>query len=175
MTITKINPGSVPHGAEMTARTRTPARNCPPLRLWNDHCSRFAGTALAKEVIQNTAMSEAQQCAFRFGSTAPVYGIARALLASNKEKFHRKRPQNVDARMQLPLLMSKRVKGVLDNFLGTFTSRYLDHNGYWVFGMLVGDLGELRIDLLRSIEGKFENIALGTVTNRVILSMFKQV
>ena len=60
--------------------------------------------------------------------------------------------------------MSKRVKGVLDNFLGTFTSRYSDHNGYWVFGMLVGDLGELRIDLLRSIEGKFDNTPLGTVT-----------
>ena len=61
--------------------------------------------------------------------------------------------------------MSKRViKGVLDNFLGTYTSRYSDHNGYWVFGMLVGELRELRIDLLCSIEGTFENTPLGTAT-----------
>src|SRR5437867_4191419 len=40
------------------------------------------------------------------------------------------------------------IKGVLHNFLGTYTSRYSDYDGYWVFGMLIGDVGELRIDLL---------------------------
>jgi len=40
------------------------------------------------------------------------------------------------------------IKGVLHNFLGTYTSRYSDYDGYWLFGMLVGDVGELKIDLL---------------------------
>lgn len=40
------------------------------------------------------------------------------------------------------------IKSVLHNFLGTYTSRYSDYNGYWLFGMWVRDVGELRIDLL---------------------------
>ena len=45
--------------------------------------------------------------------------------------------------------MTRRViRGVLGNFLGTYTSRYTDYDGYWLFGFLVADLGELRIDLL---------------------------
>ena len=40
------------------------------------------------------------------------------------------------------------IKGVLHNFLGAYTSRYSDYDGYWLFGMLVRDVGELRIDLL---------------------------
>jgi len=40
------------------------------------------------------------------------------------------------------------IKGVLHNFLGTYTSRYSDHDGYWLFGMLVRDVEELSIDLL---------------------------
>ena len=46
-------------------------------------------------------------------------------------------------------MASRRViKGVLGNFLGTYVSRYSDYDGYWLFGFLVGDLGELRINLL---------------------------
>ena len=40
------------------------------------------------------------------------------------------------------------IRGVLGSFLGTYTSRYSDYDGYWLFGFLVADLGELRIDLL---------------------------
>lgn len=40
------------------------------------------------------------------------------------------------------------MKAVLWNFLGTFTSRYSDFEGYWLFGFLVEDLVALRIDLL---------------------------
>lgn len=40
------------------------------------------------------------------------------------------------------------MRGVLGNFLGTYMSRYTDFDGYWLFGFLIGDLGELRIDLL---------------------------
>jgi hypothetical protein len=40
------------------------------------------------------------------------------------------------------------IKGVLENFLGTYVSRYSDYDGYRLFGFLVNDLGELRINLL---------------------------
>src|SRR4051812_17003733 len=40
------------------------------------------------------------------------------------------------------------IKGVLHNFLETYTSRYSDYDGYWLFGMLLGELGQLDIDLL---------------------------
>jgi hypothetical protein len=43
------------------------------------------------------------------------------------------------------------IEGVLHNFLGTFTSRYSDFDGYWVFGFLVKDMESLRIDLLGAI------------------------
>lgn len=45
------------------------------------------------------------------------------------------------------------IEGILHNFLGTYTSRYSDYDGYWLFGMLVGVVGELRIDLLRPSVG----------------------
>jgi hypothetical protein len=40
------------------------------------------------------------------------------------------------------------IKGVLDNFLGTYTSRYTDYEGYWLFGLFVSDLYEVVFDLL---------------------------
>lgn len=40
------------------------------------------------------------------------------------------------------------VKGVLRAFLGTYTSRNADYQGYWLFGFIVGDLTRLEIDLL---------------------------
>lgn len=43
----------------------------------------------------------------------------------------------------------KKIKGVLYNFLRTYTSRNSDYQGYWLFGMLVREgLPELWIDLL---------------------------
>ena len=48
-------------------------------------------------------------------------------------------------------MTSRRVlKSVLHNFLGTYTSRYSDYQGYWLFGFLVGYLEHLEIDLLAS-------------------------
>jgi hypothetical protein len=45
--------------------------------------------------------------------------------------------------------MSRRaMNGVLAGFLGTYTSRYSDYHGYWLFGFLVADLDRLVIDLL---------------------------
>jgi hypothetical protein len=40
------------------------------------------------------------------------------------------------------------IKGALGNFLGTYVSRYSNYNGYLLFGFLVTDLDELRINLL---------------------------
>jgi len=42
----------------------------------------------------------------------------------------------------------RNIKGVLHNFLGTYTSRYSDFDGYWLFGFLVEVIRELRIDLI---------------------------
>ena len=42
----------------------------------------------------------------------------------------------------------KAIKGVLDNFLGTYTSRYSDYCGYWLFGFLVTEAESLSFDLL---------------------------
>ena len=49
-------------------------------------------------------------------------------------------------------MTSRRViPGVLHNFLGTFTSRYSDFNGYWIFGFLVEKMDSVRIDLLAEL------------------------
>lgn len=40
------------------------------------------------------------------------------------------------------------IKSVLHNFLGTYTSRYSDYEGYWLFGFLFLKFRTLRIDLL---------------------------
>lgn len=42
----------------------------------------------------------------------------------------------------------KVIRGVLQNFLGTFTSRYSDVGGYWLFGLLAEEIDHLRIDLM---------------------------
>jgi len=41
------------------------------------------------------------------------------------------------------------IKSVLGNFLGTYVSRYSDFDGYWLFGFLIGDCGDLKVDLLQ--------------------------
>jgi hypothetical protein len=42
----------------------------------------------------------------------------------------------------------KVIKSVLWNFLGSYMSRYSDYCGYWLFGFLVENLGELEFNLL---------------------------
>lgn len=54
------------------------------------------------------------------------------------------------------------IRGVLGNFLGTYTSRYSDYDGYWLFGFLVAGLGELRIDLLSPSADELDSL-LGLV------------
>lgn len=43
----------------------------------------------------------------------------------------------------------KVIKAVLGNFLGTYLSRYSEFDGHWLFGFLVGDLNDFKIDLLQ--------------------------
>jgi hypothetical protein len=57
---------------------------------------------------------------------------------------------------------SREITGVLHNFLGTYTSRYSDYEGYWMFGWLVGEIEELRIDLLSLNEGSTEKTPIET-------------
>lgn len=42
----------------------------------------------------------------------------------------------------------RKIHSVLHNFLGTYTSRYSDHQGYWLFGFIVTEVDELQFDLL---------------------------
>jgi hypothetical protein len=42
----------------------------------------------------------------------------------------------------------RNLKGVLAGFLGTYTSRYSDYQGFWLFGFIVGLPNPLEIDLL---------------------------
>lgn len=46
--------------------------------------------------------------------------------------------------------MSRRriLKSALYNFLGTFTSRYTEFDGYWLFGFLVPQMTSIEVDLL---------------------------
>ncbi len=39
------------------------------------------------------------------------------------------------------------LKSVLHNCLGTFTSRYTDYEGYWLFGFFINKVGALEFDL----------------------------
>jgi len=45
------------------------------------------------------------------------------------------------------------LKGVLSGFLGTYTSRYSDYKGYWLFGFL-SSIHLLEIDLLGDSESR---------------------
>jgi hypothetical protein len=44
------------------------------------------------------------------------------------------------------------LKGVLAGFLGTYTSRYSDHQGFWLFGFIVEAHCPIEIDLLTGVE-----------------------
>lgn len=46
----------------------------------------------------------------------------------------------------------KAIKGALNNFLATYTSRNSDYDGYWLFGLLVKDLTNLNFDLLKEFK-----------------------
>ena len=60
---------------------------------------------------------------------------------------------------------------VLRGFLGTFTSRYSDLDGYWLFGFLAGDLDTVTMDLLEVCAGAFTPL---DVTRRLAAQRFAE-
>jgi hypothetical protein len=54
----------------------------------------------------------------------------------------------MDLRNLIAMPRRREMKSVLHGFLGTFGSRYSDHQGYWIFGFVISDLTERTIDLL---------------------------
>ena len=50
--------------------------------------------------------------------------------------FRRKTPAGVEV-IATSMPTRRVIKSVLHNFLGTYTSRYSDYNGYWLFGFMV--------------------------------------
>jgi hypothetical protein len=44
------------------------------------------------------------------------------------------------------------LNSVLRGFLGSYSSRYSDFDGFWLFGFLVSDLALMEVDLLASVE-----------------------
>jgi hypothetical protein len=65
------------------------------------------------------------------------------------------------------------IKSVLRSFLGTYTSRYTDYEGYWLFGFLVEDIGELEFDLLS--QGGNLDTPLATAEQLAIVKFADQV
>jgi hypothetical protein len=67
------------------------------------------------------------------------------------------------------------IRGVLHSFLGSFTSRYSDYQGYWVFGLFVQDLQEMTIDLLGGTEGVTGSGPLATAVGLARVTFRQQV
>jgi hypothetical protein len=57
----------------------------------------------------------------------------------------------------MTLKRRRRIQGILCNFLGTYTSRYSDYEGWWVLGFLANEVEQLKIDLLNPQITNFEN------------------
>ncbi len=66
-----------------------------------------------------------------------------------------------------------RVSSCAHNFLGTYTSRYSDCDGYWLFGMLVGEVRELKIDLLNPSIGTTDSAPV-TAAIRLAAQKFRE-
>ena len=73
-------------------------------------------------------------------------------------------------------MASRRVTpGVLHNFLGTFTSRYSDFAGYWVFGFLVATMDTVRIDLLADVAESADSSPSGFARRRAAQKFSEQI
>lgn len=75
--------------------------------------------------------------------------------------------------MPYNIMSRKAVKGVLHNFLETYTSRYSDYDGYWLFGLLVADLKQFSVDLLETDSETFVSAPL-TAARRLAAAKFKE-
>ncbi len=68
----------------------------------------------------------------------------------------------------------RRIKGILHNFLGTYTSRYSDLEGYWLFGLSIADVSKLAIDLLNPAVGATESAPLAAAVRLAALKFREQ-
>lgn len=60
----------------------------------------------------------------------------------------------MDGSIKWSFLMPRRceIPSVVHNFLGTYTSRYSDYRGYWLFGFIVEEMKDLQFDLLNGLD-----------------------
>jgi hypothetical protein len=58
----------------------------------------------------------------------------------------------------------RRLTGVLYGFLDTFTSRYSDYDGYWIFGLLVREGDEVSLNLLHTNSNFEESVIISAAT-----------
>ncbi len=72
------------------------------------------------------------------------------------------------------MMRRRTINGVLHNFLGTYTSRYSDYDGYWLFGLLVGEVGELKIDLLSPTVGTTTSAPVAAVIELAVRKFREQ-
>ncbi len=63
------------------------------------------------------------------------------------------------------------IKGVIDTFLSSFTSRYSDYDGYWIFGLLVDEDEEINIDLLAPFHSNTTSVV--SVVKRIASDTFQ--
>jgi hypothetical protein len=45
----------------------------------------------------------------------------------------------------------KNISGSIAGFLGTYSSRYSDYRGYWLFGQIYASIDGINIDLMHSL------------------------
>jgi hypothetical protein len=69
----------------------------------------------------------------------------------------------------------KAIKSVLHNFLGTYTSRYSEYDGYWLFGFLVDDMIQVKIDLIDMISKRTETAQMDIAIKLAIRLFSEQV
>jgi hypothetical protein len=67
------------------------------------------------------------------------------------------------------------IRSILHNFLATYTSRYSDYDGYWIFGMIVGGLEEMDIDLLRFEDCAADAAPLPAAKNLAVTRFSEQI
>ncbi len=66
------------------------------------------------------------------------------------------------------------IKGVLHNFLETYTSRYSDYEGYWLFGMLIGELDGFNVNLLDAGCGATESAPMTAAVRLAAVKFMEQ-
>lgn len=69
----------------------------------------------------------------------------------------------------------RKILSVLHNFLGTYTSRYSDHQGYWLFGFIVREVDELRIDLLNGTANVHRSAVIDRAVQVAVRKFLEQI